>query len=98
MVQFCQKNFFRSKCPNPIRCLVCRRALPDFPQLYCLVIRREQEMRNVLALEPFDFVDLLLDLQALQIVKLGLVTLECTVNTVLIAYKICRVHVVQLVL
>lgn len=40
-------------------------------------------MRGILLREPFDLVDLLLDLQALQVVKLGLVALEGAVHIVL---------------
>lgn len=48
-----------------------------------LTVGGEQKVRCVLLREPFDLVDLLLDLQTLQVVKLGLVTLECAVNVVL---------------
>lgn len=40
-------------------------------------------MCGVLLREPFDLVDLLLDLQALQVVELGLVALEGAVHVVL---------------
>ena len=40
-------------------------------------------MRGILSLEPSDLVDLLLDLEALQVVELGLVALEGRVHVVL---------------
>lgn len=48
-----------------------------------LTVGGEQEVGGVLLRKPFDLVDLLLDLQALQVVKLWLVALECAVNIVL---------------
>lgn len=48
-----------------------------------LTVGGEQEVGGVLLRKPFDLVDLLLDLQALQVVKLRLVALECAVNIVL---------------
>ena len=56
------------------------------PQLDRLVIGGEEEMGHVLSTQPPDLVDLLLDLQTLQVVELGLVTLECAVNVVIGAY------------
>ena len=43
----------------------------------------QQELRGVLLRQPADLVDLLLDLQALQVVELGLVALEGAVHVVL---------------
>ena len=48
-------------------------------------VGRQQELRGVLLGQPADLVDLLLDLQALQVVELGLVALEGAVNIVLAA-------------
>ena len=45
-------------------------------------------MRRVLPLEPPDLVDLLLDLQALEVVELGLVGLEGAVDVVLAAARV----------
>ena len=43
----------------------------------------EEEVGRVLALEPPDLVDLLLNLQGLEVVELGLVALEGAVHVVL---------------
>lgn len=48
-----------------------------------LTIGGKEEVRGVLALAPPDLVDLLLDLQALEVVKLGFVALEFGVELVL---------------
>lgn len=48
-----------------------------------LTVGGQQEVGCVLLREPSDFVDLLLDLQTLQVVKLWFVALECAVNIVL---------------
>lgn len=40
-------------------------------------------MCHVFSSQPFDFVNFLLDFQALQVVELGLVALKCTVHIVL---------------
>lgn len=45
-------------------------------------------MRLILALEPSDFVDFLLDLERLQVVKLGLVRLEGAVDVELTATRV----------
>ena len=46
-------------------------------------VGRQQELRGVLLGQPADLVDLLLDLQALQVVELRLVALEGAVHVVL---------------
>lgn len=46
-------------------------------------ICRQEEVGGVALRQPADFVDLLLDLQALQVVELGLVALEGAVHVVL---------------
>lgn len=48
-----------------------------------LTVGGKQKVCCILLRQPFDLVDLLLDLQTLQVVKLRLVTLECAVNIVL---------------
>ena len=48
-----------------------------------LTIGREEEVGGVLLRKPSDLVDLLLDLKALQVVKLWLVALEGAVHVVL---------------
>lgn len=48
-----------------------------------LTVGGQQEVGGILLRKPFDLVDLLLNLQTLQVVKLRLVALECTVNIVL---------------
>ena len=48
-----------------------------------LTVSRQKELRCVLLRQPSDLVDLLLDLKAFQVVKLGLVALEGAVNIVL---------------
>lgn len=55
-------------------CLLCH---------WCLTIGGEQEMCSILLWQPSDLVDLFLDLQTLQVVKVGLVALECAVDIVL---------------
>lgn len=48
-----------------------------------LTVGGQQEVGGILLREPFDLVDLLLNLQTLQVVKLRLVALEGAVNIVL---------------
>lgn len=48
-----------------------------------LTVGGQQEVGCILLRKPSDFVDLLLDLQTLQVVKLWFVALECAVNIVL---------------
>lgn len=48
-----------------------------------LTVGGQQEVGGILLRKPFDLVDLLLNLQTLQVVKLRLVALECAVNIVL---------------
>jgi hypothetical protein len=43
------------------------------PELDCLVVRAEEEVSGILALAPPNAVDLLLNLERLEVVKLGLV-------------------------
>jgi len=50
-----------------------------------LTVGGQQELRGILLWQPADLVDLLLDLQALQVVELGLVALEGAVDVVLAA-------------
>lgn len=59
-----------------------------------LTIGGQQRVCGVLLREPFDLVDLLLDLQALQVVELGLVALEGAVHVVL-ALAVRRVLTLQ---
>ena len=49
-------------------------------------VGREQKVCRVLAPAPLDLVDLFLDLQTLQVVKLGLVRLELGVKLVLASF------------
>lgn len=48
-----------------------------------LTVGGQQEVGCILLRKPSDFVDLLLNLQTLQVIKLGFVALECAVNVVL---------------
>lgn len=63
-------------------------ALRHLPQLYRLVVRRQQEVRLIFAFQPSDFVDFLLDLERLQVVELGLVRLEGAVNVKLASTRV----------
>jgi hypothetical protein len=65
--------------------------LAYLPQLDRLVVCGEEEVRDILSPQPLDLVYLLLDLQALQVVELGLVTLERAIYIVLGAEQISRV-------
>lgn len=60
-------------------------ALRHLPQLYRLVVGRQQEVRLILALEPSNFVDFLFDLERFQVVEFGLVRLEGAVDVELAA-------------
>lgn len=48
-----------------------------------LTIGGQEEISSILLRQPADFVDFLLNLQAFQVVKLGLVALKGAVNIVL---------------
>lgn len=48
-----------------------------------LTVSGQQELSCVLLGQPADFIDFLLNLQTFQVVKLGLMALESTVNIVL---------------
>lgn len=50
--------------------------LEHFPQLNCLVVGREQEMRSILSAAPFDLVDLFFNFERLEVVEFGFVGLE----------------------
>ena len=52
---------------------------------YLRTVRREQEVRLIPSLAPPDPVDLLLDLERFEVVKLGLVALELCMEFVLAA-------------
>lgn len=62
-------------------------ALRDLPQFDGLVVGGEEEVGLVLAAQPSDLVDLLLDFERLQVVELGLVRLERRVHVVLAALR-----------
>lgn len=47
-----------------------------------LTVGGEEKIRGVLLRQPADLIDLLLDLQAFQVIKLGLVALKGAVNIV----------------
>jgi len=49
----------------------------------------EEKVRWIRSMQPLHHIDLLLDLETLQVVKLGLMRLECTVNVVFRSMRTC---------
>ena len=66
------------------------RLFKHLPELDGLVVGREEVVRGVLPSAPFDLVDLLLDLEGLEVVKLGFVRLKLGVELVFAGFFLAR--------